>query len=368
MSRLKDGGFLWVAICVLVVIWSIGTAQAQTNQVYSATTASCENQSAYGCATAAWRVASPPPLLVASGRTATCRWGSTPILWTKPANLQPTWCVSFGSTNGFVAASTLGWPPANNPPVNCVVSDWSAWNEGPWSQCIDGTRSRTDQRSRSVVTPASNGGTACPALTESRTVSEACTLPPPPRVSVVISITSQRVYTNEPVTVSWTSQNALSCAASWTQDVVPPSGSQSLTMTAPMAFARVYVRCLGVASEYEAGTGFVVLSRSPDCYPKLADRNKIAFKSISSANMTLRYQLFAVWFCATPDGPKQERWAIGAEQGIAKMREVFDGIFDEQSTRAVCDSSCETLPSGALRTELEEFARLHTPESLGVID
>lgn len=44
-------------------------------------------------------------------------------------------------------------------PVNCVVSEWS-----DWSTCTNGSQSRT----RTVITPASNGGTACPVLTESR--------------------------------------------------------------------------------------------------------------------------------------------------------------------------------------------------------
>jgi hypothetical protein len=44
-------------------------------------------------------------------------------------------------------------------PVDCVVSEW-----GPWSECIDGEQTRT----RTVVTPASNGGDPCPALEETR--------------------------------------------------------------------------------------------------------------------------------------------------------------------------------------------------------
>ncbi|WGK93789.1 MULTISPECIES: thrombospondin type-1 domain-containing protein [Flavobacterium] len=44
-------------------------------------------------------------------------------------------------------------------PVNCVVSDWS-----DWSECSNGSQSRT----RTVITPASNGGTACPVLSETR--------------------------------------------------------------------------------------------------------------------------------------------------------------------------------------------------------
>lgn len=48
-------------------------------------------------------------------------------------------------------------------PVNCVVSEWSAW-----STCTNGTRTRT----RTIVTPAANGGTACPALTETQSCND----------------------------------------------------------------------------------------------------------------------------------------------------------------------------------------------------
>lgn len=44
-------------------------------------------------------------------------------------------------------------------PVNCVVSDWSEW-----SSCVNNVSTRT----RTVITPASGGGTPCPTLTESR--------------------------------------------------------------------------------------------------------------------------------------------------------------------------------------------------------
>ena len=47
------------------------------------------------------------------------------------------------------------------PPVDCVVSDWT--NQGSCSKfCGPGDQTQT----RTVTTPASNGGTACPALTQ----------------------------------------------------------------------------------------------------------------------------------------------------------------------------------------------------------
>ena len=48
-------------------------------------------------------------------------------------------------------------------PVDCVISEW-----GPWSECVAGSADQS--RSRSVVTSASNGGSACPSeLVQTRT-------------------------------------------------------------------------------------------------------------------------------------------------------------------------------------------------------
>ncbi len=49
-------------------------------------------------------------------------------------------------------------------PVDCVVDDW-----GDWGRCSARCGGGTRQRTRSVLTPASCGGAACPALTESLT-------------------------------------------------------------------------------------------------------------------------------------------------------------------------------------------------------
>jgi hypothetical protein len=59
-------------------------------------------------------------------------------------------------------------------PVNCVVSAWGAWSDPAWSACSGGQQTRTLTRSRTVVTQPSNGGTACPALTEPRNETRPC--------------------------------------------------------------------------------------------------------------------------------------------------------------------------------------------------
>lgn len=50
--------------------------------------------------------------------------------------------------------------------IDCVVSEWSEW-----STCTDGTKTRT----RTILVPASGGGTACPSLTETVSCSSGST-------------------------------------------------------------------------------------------------------------------------------------------------------------------------------------------------
>lgn len=73
------------------------------------------------------------------------------------------------------------------PPVNqdATVSPWSAWvATSAWSACLNNVQFRTEQRSRTIVTPATGSGTT-PPLIESRTASQACIVTPPPPVTVL---------------------------------------------------------------------------------------------------------------------------------------------------------------------------------------
>lgn len=75
-------------------------------------------------------------------------------------------------------------PLASPPPVDCEVGAWSAW--GACSEtCGGGTQTRT----RAILTPPANGGAACPALSEA----QACNTQPcegEPSVDCVVDVWS----------------------------------------------------------------------------------------------------------------------------------------------------------------------------------
>jgi uncharacterized protein YfcZ (UPF0381/DUF406 family) len=78
-------------------------------------------------------------------------------------------CVDGSSTRTRTVVTQPNWLGTACPTLsetrsctNCVVSEWSAW-----SDCVDGTKTRT----RTVITPATGGGTECPVLTETITCS-----------------------------------------------------------------------------------------------------------------------------------------------------------------------------------------------------
>src|SRR5690606_453889 len=78
------------------------------------------------------------------------------------------------------------------PPVDAVVSAWGPWTGGTWSDCVNGSQSRTETRTRTVITPASNGGST-PTLSETRTATQACTVEPPPPPPPVDAVTPEQL-------------------------------------------------------------------------------------------------------------------------------------------------------------------------------
>jgi hypothetical protein len=82
-------------------------------------------------------------------------------------------------------------PPPPPAAVDCQVSAWSLASVTPWGACTAGSQTRTETWTRTITTQPANGGLACPALSETRTASQACVMPPPndPCVSAPLVVT-----------------------------------------------------------------------------------------------------------------------------------------------------------------------------------
>lgn len=77
-----------------------------------------------------------------------------------------------GRLYSFTVGGSGGQGP--NPPIDAVMSDWSAWTAaGDWTPCSGNTQERSEQRTRTILTPAMDGGST-PPLAEVRTISRAC--------------------------------------------------------------------------------------------------------------------------------------------------------------------------------------------------
>jgi hypothetical protein len=111
----------------------------------------------------------------------TLAWGDgTPVaVWTYPTALTlthtytsaRTFTISMRDlTSGALASAPIVVTPVSTP-INCVVSAW-----GPW-QTLDATH---QIRYRTITTQPSNGGQACPPLSEIRAVPPPPPPPPPP--------------------------------------------------------------------------------------------------------------------------------------------------------------------------------------------
>lgn len=83
--------------------------------------------------------------------------------------------------------------PPPPTPVDCVGT-WGAWTVTA-SSCTAGTRTITEARLFTVITPAANGGAACPASPETRTRTEPCDTPPPPPSTTLTATIAARTCT-----------------------------------------------------------------------------------------------------------------------------------------------------------------------------
>lgn len=73
-----------------------------------------------------------------------------------------------------VITVTYGPAPVTPQPVDCSVSDWTAWNDPAWMACADGMQSRSRVRTRTIIRQPANGGLACPSLAESEPQTQVC--------------------------------------------------------------------------------------------------------------------------------------------------------------------------------------------------
>lgn len=97
------------------------------------------------------------------------------------ARFQSLYGVDLSAWAAHIGAPTGTQPPPPPPPIDCVVSAWTMTSAGPWGACsAAGTQTRDEVWGRTVTTQPANGGAACPALTETRTGTQACTVEPPP--------------------------------------------------------------------------------------------------------------------------------------------------------------------------------------------
>lgn len=104
--------------------------------------------------------------------------------------------ASNGGEECPVLSETQACNTQSCPPVDCVVSSWSAWSNCS-STCGGGLQTRT----RTVITPASNGGAVCPLLSESQTCNnQECTF-----LSYYIALTASSYISPNGWTINSTS-------------------------------------------------------------------------------------------------------------------------------------------------------------------
>lgn len=84
-----------------------------------------------------------------------------------------------------VTALETATPPE---PIDCELSEWTLASVSEWGPCQpEGTQSRIETWTRSILTEPAHGGTPCGPLREDRIVTQTCTYLPPTPVDCVLS-------------------------------------------------------------------------------------------------------------------------------------------------------------------------------------
>lgn len=114
--------------------------------------------------------------------SASVNWTTRTITFTVPANVTSVTIFhvlrSVGTLdidNFSITTNSTTVPVA----TNATVSAWTAWVPvSGWSVCVNGTQSRTEERTRTVLSVATGSGST-PALKELRTVTQSCSTTTP---------------------------------------------------------------------------------------------------------------------------------------------------------------------------------------------
>jgi len=89
-----------------------------------------------------------------------------------------------GTTGHLIETQTV----SQSCPFDAVYSEWSEWAGGPWEPCsAEGTQMREETRTRTLIQPAVNGGSEGP-LSETREAEQACEPPPPSTITVTCTV------------------------------------------------------------------------------------------------------------------------------------------------------------------------------------
>ncbi len=170
--------------------------------------------------------------------------------------------VSQGTSVSTPTPTPIPTPAPTPSPVTATVSAWSGWVAvSTWSTCSNSSQSRTEQRTRTVVTPASNGGTT-PTLTELRTITQTCTLSTPtptPTPSPTPAPTSNETRITAFMTSYTYWDNTPPGSANISHPIIHSKAGGTGTYTDPITLAVGHVITNGKSTlDYSAGTKFYV--------------------------------------------------------------------------------------------------------------
>lgn len=159
--------------------------------------------------------------------------------------------VSATTTYTIVATGAGGSATASAtvvvPRVDCVMSAWTFQSATAWGACTNGTRSRNETWTRTILTPPSGGGTACGPTQEVRVVSQPCTTAPP-----TAQITAVNGSTPGTAVVTWQTTNAT--AATINGASVALSGSATYPISATTTYTLVATGTGGSATAWATVT------------------------------------------------------------------------------------------------------------------